>query len=577
MNSRAGPQTRSTGHFVGVASYAASSCRILFPDVAKTLRTLRNFVQNPTTCFSVLGLCALFVGLGLVFVPRAGIQNDEAIFANPIYQHSWEFRVRVLHHDVPLMIMTYLGTLKTLLYLPILGLFPAGPYSVRLPMILAGAVTIFIFFLLAESLSGCLAGFVATLLLATDPIFLLTDTFDWGPVALEHLLLVTGLWAMVKYSQQGAQNHRWLAAGFLCFGLALWNKAVFLWALTGLTVALAAVCQRELRDLLTVQRVKIAVIFLIAGASPFIIYNIRQKNVTLRSSAQLEIPDWGAKFTQVCMALNGLSLFNYVVSGEDRELPKVPTTAPGRFALAVRERAGEHLTSLGDYAALACLVAVPLWWKSRPAWFALIFCTVTWLMMAITKGAGLSAHHAVLLWPFPQLFIGIVLTAIPWRPVTGLCAATLALSNLLVINQYLLQMERDGPGPVFTDAIYGLSEALRSQASQTIYVTDWGMQNSLALLRKGRLKLETAEGDFLSDELGEPQRAHIATMAADRNAVFIGHVAGQEVFAGSRERVVQAAENAGLHKQMIQIIADSNGRPTFEIFRWVPPSPHTFP
>jgi hypothetical protein len=222
-------------------------------------------------------------------------------------------------------------------------------------------------------------------------------------------------------------------------------------------------------------------------------------------------------------------------------------------------------------------MAVPLWRKSRPAWFALVFCVVTWVMMAITKGAALSAHHVVLLWPFPQLFIGIVLTAIPWRPVTGLCAAALALSNLLVINQYLLQMERDGPGPVFTDAIYGLSEALRSHVSQTIYVTDWGMQNSLALLQKGRLKLETAEGDFLSDALGEPQRAHIATMAADRNAVFIGHVAGQEVFSGSRERVVRAAENAGAHKQTIQIIADSHGRPTFEIFRWIQPSFHPFP
>src|SRR5208282_447930 len=181
-------------------------------DVAKTLRTLRNFVQNPTTCFSVLGLCALFVGLGLAFVPRAGIQNDEALFSVPIYQNYFDFSVRVFHRDVPLMIMTYLGTLKTLFYLPILGLLPAGPYSVRVPMILAGAVTIFIFFLLAERLSGCLAAFVAALLLATDPIFLLTDTFDWGPVALEHLLLVTGLWAVVKYSQEGAQNHRWLAA-----------------------------------------------------------------------------------------------------------------------------------------------------------------------------------------------------------------------------------------------------------------------------------------------------------------------------------------------------------------------------
>ncbi len=520
----------------------------------------------------VLVICLLFVGLGLVFVPRAGIQDDEALFTVPIYQNYFQFSIRPFGHDIPLMIMSYVGTLKTLLYLPILDLFPAGPYSVRLPMVLAGAITIFIFFLLAERISGRRAAFVAMLLLATDPIFLLTDTFDWGPVALEHLLLVTACWAVVKYHQQGAQKHRWQAAGFLCLGLALWNKAVFLWALTGLLVALAAVCSTQVRKLLNRQRIGIAAAALIVGASPLLIYNLRQRNATISSSANLEVPDWGAKFLQVRMALNGTSLFGYLVSAEDRELPKTVTTTPGHFALAVRQRLGEHLASLGYYAAIACFLAVPLWWKSQPARFALVFCAVTWLMMAITKGAGSSAHHVVLLWPFPQLFIAIVLAAIPWRSITGLCAAAIVLSNLLVINQYLLQIERDGPGPFFTDAIYSLSDALRSHTSQTAYVTDWGIQNPLAYLRGG-WQVEVAETDFLSDDLGESQRIHIAMMAGDRDAIFVGHVAGQEAFAGSRERVIRAAESAGLHKEIIQIIADSNGRPTFEIFRWAPPSP----
>ena len=352
---------------------------------------------------------------------------------------------------------------------------------------------------------------------------------------------------------------------------------MFLWALTGLVAASAVVLPRSIRAQLTWRRIGIAGAALILGAGPLIIYNLKSRNATLSSSANLEIPDWGAKFVQLRTALNGMSLFGYLVSGEDRELPKQPASLVGRFAQGVRARFGEHLSTLSDYAALLCLLAVPLWWKSRTAWFALIFCTVTWLMMAITKGAGGSAHHAVLLWPFPQLFIGIVLASIPWRPVLALCATVLVISNLLVINQYLFQIERDGPGPTFTDAIERLSQALRPLASnpdhpgiipETIYVTDWGMQNTLALLQKGRLKLETAEGDFASDQIGDPQRVHIRAMAADRNAVFIGHAAGQEAFLGSRQRVVQAAESNGLHKEMIQVIADSNGRPAFEIFRW---------
>lgn len=422
---------------------------------------------------------------------------------------------------------------------------------------------------------------MATLLLATDPTFLLTDTFDWGPVAIEHLLLVTACLALVKYHQERAQNshpaERWLALGFLCIGLALWNKAVFLWALTGLTIATVAVCRKELLGLLKIRQAGIAIAFFILGASPFLAYNLRHRNATLKTSANLEIPDWGVKFHQLRMALQGTSMFSYMVSEESRELPKPHLSSLGHFTSSVRDRLGSHHSTLTDYAALLCLLAVPLWWKSRPAWFALVFSTVTWLLMAVTRGAGASAHHAVLLWPFPQLFIAIVLAAIPWRAVTWLAAALLGITNLLVLNQYVLQMEQDGAAPLFTDAVYALDRALSAHTSETIYVTDWGIQNVVALLEKGRLKLENAEGDFEGPEITDGIRAHITNMAADQNSIFIGHVAGQEVFEGSRERVARAAESAGLHKQILQIIPDSNGRPMFEIFRWAKAGSDTLP
>jgi hypothetical protein len=141
-----------------------------------------------------------------------------------------------------------------------------------------------------------------------------------------------------------------------------------------------------------------------------------------------------------------------------------------------------------------------------------------------------------------------------------------------VVNQYLLQIERNGPADLFTDAINGLSAALSSHSSEIVYVTDWGIQNPLALLSKSPLRLDNAEGDFNRDDIGAPERQHIAEMAAQRNAIFVGHVAGSEVYPGSRERAARAAENAGLHIHVIQTIADAHGRPMFEISRWLAPS-----
>src|SRR5947209_1779819 len=57
-------------------------------------------------------LCALFILAGLAFVPYAGIQSDEALFTAPLYApFPREFRARLFHHDVPLMLMSYVGTL----------------------------------------------------------------------------------------------------------------------------------------------------------------------------------------------------------------------------------------------------------------------------------------------------------------------------------------------------------------------------------------------------------------------------------------------------------------------------------
>jgi hypothetical protein len=550
----------------------------------KTLTSERHFAQNPSMLrpawCAILGICGAFFLMGAAFIPYAGIQDDEALFSTPIYQNYFEFRLRAFHHQIPLMLMTYIGTLKTALYWIILKIFPAGAYSVRLPMVFVGALTVFFFFRLADMLGGRRIAWIATLLLASDPIFLLTDTFDWGPVAIEHFLLVTGIFAVVLYYQSGTKRHSLLATGFFCLGLAVWNKAIFLWTLTGLVAATLVVCHQEIYALLKrpdpgsgKRLVAIGAVAFIVGASPFILYNIRTHNATFRASAHLEIPDWSTKFMQVRLALDGTSLFGYLVSNPppvgQTTLPAAAPTPSEGVVSALHAIFGEHTSSATGYAMWICLLlASPLWWRSRLARFSLVLCTVTWLIMATTKGAGGSAHHVVFLWPFPQLFIATVLTGLPsWKAGRSI-AIFLVFMNLLVINQYLFQIERDGPGDLFTDAINGLSSALSSHRTETVYLTDWGIQNPVALLSKNPLKLENAEGDFNRDDIGEPERNHIAQMARDRGAIFVRHAPGLEVYPGSRERVARAAADAGLHAEVVQTIADAHGRPVFEILRW---------
>jgi 4-amino-4-deoxy-L-arabinose transferase-like glycosyltransferase len=536
--------------------------------------------------------CCLFLLLGMALIPYAGVQNDEALFSAPIYLLISK---HIFRNWVPLMLLSYLGALKTWIYVPIFKIFGVSVWSVRLPMVLTGALTVWFFFRLCELSLGVYAALFGAALLATDPIFLMADTFDWGPVAIEHFLLVTGCFFLVRFAQkETASRPRDLALGFFCFGLALWNKALFLWALAGLISGGAVVFWPEIRAAVRVRRnVAIAAGAFVLGALPFIIYNVSRPNDTLSSNANFEAVNLTGKLRVAEDTLNGTGLFGYMVAEEWSDGPKAPSSPRGRLAFWIRDQFGERRKDALLYAFVLALLAVPLWWRSRPARFSLVFLVVTWYAMAFTHNAGAAVHHTVLLWPFPHMFIAAVL-AWPFTrqiPDSGRklsCAIALAAGvvlvvfNLLVVNQYLYQFERNGAAGNYTDALNTLSDALadpprrvsrqsegatQTVEDQPIYVVDWGMLNTLGLLHQGRLTLREGTEPFNKDDPRPFERRMIAIMFSDPNALFIGHTEPRMVFPDVAKRLDQAALAAGLHKALLRTISDSNGHPVFEIFR----------
>jgi hypothetical protein len=488
--------------------------------------------------YGVTGAAGLFTLLGALLLPRAGLGADEALFTNPLYRSMGaDFELGVLHHKIPVMLIAYVGAFKTALCWPVLRLFAPSLYAVRLPMVLAGAATILLFFFFAETLAGTAAAVVAAVLLATDPTFLMTDTFDWGPVALEHLLLVAGCLAMAR--------RRSTLGGFL-FGLALWNKATFVWALSGLVVAALIAYWPESRRFLRDRRLVLGCgIALLAGALPLLLFNLHRKAATLHASQGLSLTqDAGAKLHQLRAALDGSGLFGYIASGVD---PR---------------------TSLFPYAVLLAILAAP-WWRARRAGvFALIFCAVTFLAMAITRGGGTGIHHSVLLWPMPQLLVGIAVSALRPRAIAGGLAATLAVSNLLVVHRYFVQLDRDGATGNFSDAISTLANNLPSSPNNSVYIGDWGIYEALVYLEQGRVPLHYSPLLLVAEHPGTVERRSISAMIADPHGLFVTHVAAREIFKGVRARLETIAASGGYQKRVVETISDSNGRPVLELWRF---------
>lgn len=528
---------------------------------------------------------AVFFLLGCTLIPYPGIQNDEALFAAADFQTpgSSIFDVRILHHQIPIMHLTYLGALKTWLYAPILHVFPSSYWTLRLPVLLLGAVSIGLFMRLLQMLHSRRAAWIGGLLLATDTMYLVTTCFDWGPVVLQHLLLIAGALLILSFLLQGRRSS--LFIGFLCFGLCLWDKALFVWILAGLFLATLAIFARELWTRLSPLNLGLAAAGFCLGALPLILYNFESGFPTFRSNSHLVLDKIPEKAAALQRAWNGSSLLGYITS--EPEDPGEPHEAHGaieRVSFALHTAFSDHATNRLVPAFWLSVLLFPLWWTGpgrRVLLFSLVAIATAWLMMALTKDGGGAAHHTVLLWPLGHAFMAVAFAEISlWprtargRRIAGALLAGLTLylvaCNLLVTNQYLYQLARFGSRRSWTDAIYSLSHEVGRLHPSQIVVDDWGIINPLILLHGGKLPLIWVDDGFLSPTVSGDAREWGRRVL--EQGLWIGHTAAYEEIAGLEERIVHAAHAAGYRKNLIETVPDTHGRPAFELFRFVGPN-----
>ncbi len=517
---------------------------------------------------AALLLCLLFFIVGVLWISELGIQSDEALFTAAIYPPiEKQYRMRVFHRDFPLMVMTYVGTLKAAIWAPVFAVWEPSAASLRLPAVALAAFTVWLFYRLLLPALGLRAALAGCALLATDSMFLLMSRWDWGPVVLQHLCLVGGILLLLRFHQNLRQW--WLFLGFFVLGLGLWDKAIFVWSLAGMGLGVLIVFPRELIQVFTRRRCGIAVAGFLLGALPLVIYNVRHQLVTFRGNTSWSTEDFRPKVHLLKVTWQGEALFGSLMRNEWEGPVREAQDAGERLLFHINGLSGHPRRNLLGPLLLLALAVLPFIWRSaasRAALFALVFCTVTFLLMALTRGAGGGAHHTVLLWPFPHLFVVALLAEASKRIKFGLVLLSLligsaCIANLLVTSTYYTNMLRHGSTVIWTDAIYSLSDALKSERPNWICLQDWGFYDNLRLLHRGALPLcvtgtpDTVEG-----------KVFVRKQLEQAKTLYIGHTESTVVEAESYKHWTAFLQEAGYHKVNRRVFPDSNGRPIIEMY-----------
>jgi hypothetical protein len=529
--------------------------------------------QKIVKAMACIGLASLFFLIGVAFIPLAGAQYDEVLFITTfISPFNTEFRAVVSGREIPVMLMSYLGTLKAFIMQPILDLAGYNHRTLRLPPLAFASVSVMLFFLALRRLTSLRIATLAGLLLVTDAAYLLTSVFDWGPVALQHLFFTTVLYSLVRYSQEGSR--RWLMISGFAAGLALWDKAISIWLYAGGGIALAVVFWRECLGIVRKPRLASSFILpMILGASPLISYNIIQPFATARPVVSGDDQPLAIKVMNMDGSLNGGGLLGYLV----RDVPEGqagPLRIYQRASLWLSTRFGAPRRSFQQVVLVVSLLALPLMFWSpyrRPALCAGLAFLTAWVLMLLTKGAGGSLHHTILLWPLPHLLAGMILAEIARRmPGRGFWIGSgvflfAASTNLAVLNQHYAQFAAYGPTSTWTNAARPLVETLGRMPGRIVFPVDWGIAQQVDFYGAGKLGMvRGAEGSAL--RLDDPETSRFVEHSlAQPEYVFVTHTKETEAFKGVRGKLFEAAARLGYREKLLNVIYDSHRVPIFEI------------
>jgi len=470
------------------------------------------------------GLLGLFV-LGWVVAGWCGLHQDEALFLKAIDDPAG-CAFSILHGQIALMIMAYVGTIKAALYVPYLKLVPLSPFAVRLPLLFALVAIAGLSLRFWLGFGSVSAVTLTAILFIAHPLFVLPIVMDWGPVGLQLLLSTLLLYAVRRNS--------FLWAGLLA-GLMVWDKAVAIWVLAAVVASSAIFYPARLRRFC---HWRVAAGFLL-GAAPYLYYRSKVPHAMSGLRTELVPTEIWPKLWAARHSLDGSAMLGLLF----------PVDPPPAL--------------YGIVASVALLAVAGLAVRRRlPAffWTATVFAL---LAMMFTGGAGGSIHHHLLLWPLLAAAACTTLAALPQpRWAVALACGFLAYSQLTVWVPYF-QAAANGPRREWTDVTTQVAVYLSRPGACPggVFALDWGLTDNLTALGRGRYRVQMAADDWWRPELPPEQQARAAARAADPRACLLEWADGPPYFTG-----VRAAADAALHERTSRVFLDRRQRPMIRLF-----------
>jgi len=427
-----------------------------------------------------------------------GLYYDEAVFGGlakdfltgeqRIGRHMPNHEtVIVFGRPFPVFVQSYLGALKSWMYLPSFTLAGTSVAVLRATTFWWAALAVLLFMIATRKWLGFGTGIIGGVLLATDPNYFFLSTLDWGATVPSFLCRFGCLYLIARWRLQRRTSQIFWAS-FLA-GLGFFNKIDFALILIGAAIAFVVCYWRLLKEILTTRRsiVAWAVLGFICGAGPMLFNVPGLLGYGLSSNAKPGPHELSEKFYTMLSMYDGSYFYRLMNAGGFSKMFEDPFGTGVICAIAVVVASAGWLLFQGRGGPN----------NNRRFGLLLLLASVLVTAGVFTLRGAQRLHHAILVYPLPQLLVSAAIVSF-WniaqqfgRLATALRGAVSLLVMIVLVNHVsiILKTQRlireTGGRGLWSDSFTAFCRENSHRTDLTMVSLDWGFNEQLAFLTDG--------------------------------------------------------------------------------------------
>lgn len=508
---------------------------------------------------------AAYLLLAAQYLNRPGLYYDELFWLNaavgiPVDGLFCPLRIG----PIPVMVMNYIGALKSWVYAIPLAIFGTSAVAIRSISLALGCCVLFLLWkYLRQYFSPTWATMVCAAV-AVDPSFVYTTRCDWGPVTLMLICKLLTLMAFTKYLENGKPLYLYLCGAALVLGT--YDKANFSWFyITFLACAVLVYGKTLLQHgQAAPQKTIRAYVLLGIGTLAMGLFYLFPLYFSSNGSFEFHI---SFVWTTLRSTLEGNGVYNFIFGSDiTRRTWLYPVfvmaliLCPGLSMISLRLKKQEKLARFGLFHTLNTVL--------------LIFC------MACTSQFG-GAHHIMMIYPAPELLFGtccvLAIGLLPEKKLRftqaacGVLLIAIALSSLVATQEYLSTLRtNDTYKPTWDPKIEKLGNVVNSYDYDCLVTTDWGLANQMVAAGNGNAQRSKIHdiwptfNDYSGDETSS--RWLQETFFDGKRTIVLLYTEDRAGFPDTYTHFQQFLRDADLMPSEVQTINGSDGQGLYKIY-----------